>query len=59
MTNTGTCQCPYCDGPAERERAICQPCQVVIRNCPSCGTVLPQDAPVCPGCSRKTDQDKG
>jgi len=53
---TVICKCPYCEGEIEAAAdmpAFCQPCQVVIVTCASCGGAVREGAEECPHCGNR------
>lgn len=43
--------CPFCEeGVVEAKFAYCQPCDVSLRYCAQCETVVVREAVVCPKC---------
>jgi len=44
------CYCPYCEGPIEGVKDICQHCHVEFEECPHCGNLAKKGADSCPSC---------
>lgn len=52
----GECRCPYCDAPVKDEPPFCQPCNLELARCPSCGQAIPRHAERCPKCGTKPER---
>ncbi len=44
------CYCPYCEGPIEELKAICEHCHLEFEDCPHCGGLAKKGADSCPSC---------
>ena len=51
-----SCQCPYCNSPAEEPLPFCHLCGAAIVRCPSCGKVLQKGETRCPACGGEAEQ---
>jgi nitrogen fixation NifU-like protein len=45
-----SCACPYCEGPIEGLKSICQSCHIEFEDCPECHKPMNKKEDDCPHC---------
>ncbi len=48
-----SCKCPMCEQELVsqcRETLVCQPCEIKLKQCPTCGRLYQSDLKSCPTC---------